>query len=169
MANTKISALTDGVTADATDRIPIARSPFASGDNRYITPTYLETKILDGSSTLQILYNNAGGVAGMAGTSWDNTNNALTITTANSGSQSFFKLVSGVSTRFEVLASGNATLNSGNFTLLGDMWANSATSRLILGVGADVIQGRNGAGRLRHGAADAAARRPFRSGLCRGA
>lgn len=43
MANVKISALTDGVTAIATDRIPVARSPFAAGDNRYITPGYVST------------------------------------------------------------------------------------------------------------------------------
>lgn len=41
MADTKISALTDGTTANTTDRIPIARSPFASSDNRYITPSYI--------------------------------------------------------------------------------------------------------------------------------
>jgi hypothetical protein len=37
MADTKISALTDGVTLEATDRLIVARSPFASGDNRYVT------------------------------------------------------------------------------------------------------------------------------------
>ena len=37
MPDTKISALTDGVTADSTDRVPVARSPFGAGDNRYVT------------------------------------------------------------------------------------------------------------------------------------
>lgn len=46
MADTKISALTDGATAAATDRVPIARSPFGAGDNRYITPAYIRTYIL---------------------------------------------------------------------------------------------------------------------------
>lgn len=37
MASTKISALTDGVTLEDTDRLPVARSPFGSGDNRYVS------------------------------------------------------------------------------------------------------------------------------------
>jgi hypothetical protein len=41
MVDTKISALTDGVTADLTDRIPVARA----GGNRYITPDYIKTMI----------------------------------------------------------------------------------------------------------------------------
>mgnify|MGYP001588215698 CR=1 FL=1 len=39
MADTKISALTDGATADATDKIPIERA----GANKYITPAYIQT------------------------------------------------------------------------------------------------------------------------------
>jgi hypothetical protein len=42
MADTKISALTAG-TAAGTDRFPTAISPFASGDNRYLTPDLLGT------------------------------------------------------------------------------------------------------------------------------
>ena len=38
MPDKKISALTDGVYARSEDRIPTARTPFAVGDNRYITP-----------------------------------------------------------------------------------------------------------------------------------
>ena len=45
MADTKISALTDGVTAVGTDRIPVARSPFGSTDNSYVTPAYISTYI----------------------------------------------------------------------------------------------------------------------------
>lgn len=37
MVDTKISALTSGTALVATDRIPAARSPFASDDNRYIS------------------------------------------------------------------------------------------------------------------------------------
>lgn len=37
----KISALTDGATANATDKIPVERS----GANRYITPAYIKTYI----------------------------------------------------------------------------------------------------------------------------
>lgn len=39
MADTKISALTNGTTANATDRLPVARS----GTNVYITPAYIQT------------------------------------------------------------------------------------------------------------------------------
>lgn len=44
MADTKISALTDGASAQlTTDRIPVARTPYAAGDNRYLTPEYIRT------------------------------------------------------------------------------------------------------------------------------
>lgn len=52
MADTKISALTDGVTANATDRVPVARSPYGSGDNRYVTPAYLDTYMASTTKTL---------------------------------------------------------------------------------------------------------------------
>jgi len=51
MADTKISAFTDGVTAAATDRLAAARSPFGSGDNRYITPAYIKDYILGLANT----------------------------------------------------------------------------------------------------------------------
>jgi len=41
VADTKISALTDGTTADATDKIPVERG----GANRYVTPAYISTYI----------------------------------------------------------------------------------------------------------------------------
>lgn len=41
MADTKISALTDGTTAISTDAIPVARA----GANKYITPGYIQTMI----------------------------------------------------------------------------------------------------------------------------
>jgi len=43
MADTKISALTDGTTANATDRIPVARDPTGTPLSRYITPGYIKT------------------------------------------------------------------------------------------------------------------------------
>lgn len=46
MAGTRISALTDGSTAAATDRIPVARSPFGTSDNVYVTPAYIRTYAL---------------------------------------------------------------------------------------------------------------------------
>lgn len=54
MADTKISALTDGTTANSTDRIPIARSPFGSSDNRYITTTYLGTAIAGAATSTEV-------------------------------------------------------------------------------------------------------------------
>src|SRR3990167_4523161 len=43
MADSTIANLTDGITAVATDRLPIERSPFGAGTNRYVTPPYLRT------------------------------------------------------------------------------------------------------------------------------
>ena len=51
MADTKISALTDGTTAVATDRLPVARSPFGASDNRYVTPAYIKDYILGLANT----------------------------------------------------------------------------------------------------------------------
>jgi len=52
MTDKKVSALTDGTTANDTDRIPVARSPFGSGDNAYITPAYLDTYMASTTKTL---------------------------------------------------------------------------------------------------------------------
>jgi hypothetical protein len=41
MPDTKISALTDGATAERTDRIPVTRDPTGTPVNRYITPAYV--------------------------------------------------------------------------------------------------------------------------------
>ena len=46
MADSTIHGLTDGVTANATDEIPVARSPFAAGDDRRITPAYIKDYML---------------------------------------------------------------------------------------------------------------------------
>lgn len=46
MADTAIASFTDGVTANATDRIATARSPFGLGDDRYVTPQYIKDYIL---------------------------------------------------------------------------------------------------------------------------
>lgn len=54
MADTKISALTDGTTAADTDRIPIARSPFGSTDNRYLTPLELLSYITTPTSSVVV-------------------------------------------------------------------------------------------------------------------
>lgn len=46
MVNTAIADFTDGVTADATDRIAAARSPFGIGDDRWISPQYIKDYLL---------------------------------------------------------------------------------------------------------------------------
>lgn len=43
MADTKVSALTDGATIDAGDRIPVARAPYGPTDNRYVVRGYFKT------------------------------------------------------------------------------------------------------------------------------
>ncbi|HYF55017.1 MAG TPA: hypothetical protein VEA41_12230 [Salinarimonas sp.] len=43
MADSTIANLPDGTTVEATDRIPVERSPYGAGQNRYITPVQLET------------------------------------------------------------------------------------------------------------------------------
>ena len=48
MADTKISLLTDGVTANGTDALPAARS----GANVYITPAYIDTYMASTAKTL---------------------------------------------------------------------------------------------------------------------
>lgn len=50
MADTKIASLTDGLTTSATDRIPVAISPYGSGNNAYITPSYLKTFMVTGGT-----------------------------------------------------------------------------------------------------------------------
>lgn len=56
MADTKVSLFTDGATIDAGDRIPVARAPYAPGDNRYVTRGYFKTYF-------DTLYEVAGAVA----------------------------------------------------------------------------------------------------------
>lgn len=45
MPDSSIANLTDGTTAVSTDRIPVERSPFGAGTNRYITPGYIATLV----------------------------------------------------------------------------------------------------------------------------
>lgn len=52
MANLKISELTDGSTANGTDRIAVARNPGGSTTSRYITPAYINTYILPLNNTV---------------------------------------------------------------------------------------------------------------------
>jgi len=66
MPDTKVSDFTDGVTANATDRLGGARSPFATdADSVYITPVYLDTYM---ASTTQTLTNKTLGATTLSGT-----------------------------------------------------------------------------------------------------
>jgi hypothetical protein len=51
MADTKISALTDGTTAEASDRIAVARDPTGTPLSRYVTPAYIRTYMLSLATT----------------------------------------------------------------------------------------------------------------------
>ena len=51
MADTAIALFTDGATANATDRLAAARSPFGVGDDRYVTPAYIKDYILGLANT----------------------------------------------------------------------------------------------------------------------
>lgn len=57
MADTKISLLTDGATANGSDRVPVARSPYGAGDNRFITPAYISAYIDSVNSTRDVTIN----------------------------------------------------------------------------------------------------------------
>jgi hypothetical protein len=52
MADTAISGLTDGATAQGTDRLPAARSPFGGANTRYVTVDYIATYIASLTQTL---------------------------------------------------------------------------------------------------------------------
>ena len=53
MADTKVSNFTDGVTANATDRLGGARSPFSAiTDSIYVTPAYIDTYMASTTKTL---------------------------------------------------------------------------------------------------------------------
>jgi len=69
MATKKISAMTDGVTANATDTIPMVRS----GLNKYITPAYIQTYIL-GNIGLLARYHNSSNLTMTTGATVINFN-----------------------------------------------------------------------------------------------
>ena len=86
MADTKISAFTDGATAAATDRIAAARSPFATGDNRYITPAYIKDYILGTANSWTAQQTWAAGTTGIAPFVFQSGTN---LTTAAAGAAEF--------------------------------------------------------------------------------
>lgn len=79
MADTKISALANATALGGTEQIPGVQS----AGNVNITPNQIKTFAnVPAGSSLNIQYNNASAFAGMAGTSWDDTNRSLTLTGA---------------------------------------------------------------------------------------
>lgn len=79
-----IADLTDGATANVTDRLPIARSPFGAGDNCYITPEYLRALIISTANTWT--ENQTISLNGPEFRITSTTNNNATIRFAESGS-----------------------------------------------------------------------------------
>jgi len=63
MADTAIKDLTNGVTADTTDRIPATRDPTGSPSNVYLTPAYLATHTRGGIAGVVAANISGGGAA----------------------------------------------------------------------------------------------------------
>jgi hypothetical protein len=80
MADTKISALTDGNPAQSGDEIPIARS----GANYKITAGSIASLAAAGSTT-QVIFNDAGVLAGNAGLTFNKTSIGLGLTSTDAG------------------------------------------------------------------------------------
>jgi hypothetical protein len=64
MADTKISAMTDGVTANATDRFPMVRDPGGTPTNVYGTPDYIRSYLLALANSWSGIQTFANGLVG---------------------------------------------------------------------------------------------------------
>lgn len=71
MVDTKISGFTDGATAVATDRLAALRSPFGTGDDRWLTPTYIKDYILGLANAFSAIQTFTAGIAMGAGATFD--------------------------------------------------------------------------------------------------
>lgn len=108
MADTGIANFTDGVTANATDRIGAIRSPFGAGDDRYLTPAYVKDYMLALANTWTAQNIFAAGTI--------TTSQPLTITqTVNAGAVNFVSFTQ------------NITNTSSNSLFLAD-WKVGGTS-----------------------------------------
>lgn len=128
MADTKISALTDGTTADATDRIPVARDPTGTPLSRYITPAYINTYLLALAQTWTGAHTFAAGTITSSVTAltitqtWNASGTtfmpmSIDITnTASSSNSRPFRIRVGGSSVFDVSREGNLSIESGAVT-----------------------------------------------------
>lgn len=74
-AGTSIWNATDRGTVAATDRLPVATS--SSSGPLYVTPLTLQSYLLSGSATTEVLANNAGAFDGDSGFTFNATNNSV--------------------------------------------------------------------------------------------
>jgi len=74
-AGTSIWNATDRGTVAATDRLPVATS--SSSGPLYVTPLTLQSYLLSGSATTEVLANNAGAFDGDSGFTFNATNNTV--------------------------------------------------------------------------------------------
>lgn len=74
-AGTSIWSATDRGTVAATDRLPVATS--SSSGPLYVTPLTLQSYLLSGSATTEVLANNAGAFDGDSGFTFNATNNSV--------------------------------------------------------------------------------------------
>ena len=118
MADSTIANLTDGATADATDRIPVERSPFGAGTNRYITPAYIKTFVgagaLSGITAAAAANTIASGNNHSQIWNWALTSNSVTAmqfgeTTAATGGTSTSGVPNQVIAKFSTLAASTAS------------------------------------------------------------
>lgn len=77
-AGTSIWNATDRGTVAATDRLPVATS--SSSGPLYVTPLTLQSYLLSGSATTEVLANNAGAIDGDSGFTFNATTNVATLT-----------------------------------------------------------------------------------------
>lgn len=158
MPDTKISALTDGVTANATDRIPVTRDPTGTPVNRYITPGYVRTYMLslDTIWTGQNIFAEGTITANLPFSITQTWNNAgvtftgllvnITNTASNSGSMLFDFQLAGTS-YFKMTRTGLATLNGG-------LYVTNTTGVQVLDNGGVFILGASQDTQLSRGAAN---------------
>ncbi len=168
MADTKISALTDGVTANSTDTIPAARS----GVNVYVTPAYIRTFMLGLNNVWTAngaLSSGAGPGAtfngtwitggsatttkpyflieptGTTSTGWSTNGTALGINADNAFTGNLIDVQKNGTSQFKVTSSGRATFTDSVFAPNG-FWINGNGGSYTIGAAQDGFIVRDAAG-----------------------